>query len=405
MIDTSTIPDNVLITPANMDKMIVDGGYYHICFTTDNKTAYLSSDGIYTRKNGKLKPGTVVKIIMDSVREPAIPELWRLKKVHGRWALINANTNGVLTYDAGLIAEMKAGKLDTTTNQPFYLVDDTGQYTSAQLFDLDSTSIPESVYAVNTYMPDVNDGFSIYTRVYSIPVKVSAKYKHTTVCLPCGARIPDKHVKEFKIFKLKYINGKVYALQIIKNGLPRNTGFHVVYQLKTTETGYVTLTLLIDDSVGNTFDDNFLLHACAARDSFAPLTNYALSVDPKTDQPAWIINTMTYLVANKAFFPLYHYGKQIKTRRVSYDVGKSQYPAYGGQTSNTLLRSAGCVIPVESLVENASITEDKQKIVDYTSWHVGRSIDNQSFSTRLAGQKNKDGTDSELITRLNNMAK
>lgn len=405
MIDTSTIPDNVIITPTNMDEMIVDGGYYYISFTKNSKKAYLSSDGILVRKNGKLKPYTVVKIVMSSVREPAIPELWRLKKVDDRWALINANTNGVLTYDAGLVAEMEAGKLDTETYQPFYLVDDTGKYTSAQLFDLDSTSIPESVYAVNTYESDVNEGYRIDTRVYSISVNVSAKYKHSTVCLPCGARLPDEMRSKFKLWKLKHINGKNYSIGLHDKGIPRNTGVHIVYQLKTPGTGDVTLKLLIDDSVGDQFCDDLLLKTCAARDGFVPKTAYAIGVDNKSDTAVWLLNGMTYLIANTAFYPLYYAGKEIKTRKVVYDFHNSQYPSIGGLVSNTLLRCAGCVIPVEYLIEKASNTDEKLKIVNDAVWHVGRAHDNQSFLTSLAGQKKKDGTDGDLITELKSMAK
>lgn len=405
MIDTSTIPSNVRITPANMGETLVDGGYYYICFNKNSKKAYLSSDGIYTRKNGKTKPGTVVKIVMDNVREPAIPELFRLKKVRGRYALINANTNGVLTYDAGLDADIIAGKLDMDTYQPYYLVDDTGQYTAAQLFDLDSTSIPESVYAVNTYAKDVNDGYRIYTRVYNIPVNISAKYKVSTICLPCGARVPDEQVGDFKIYMYKMMNGKVHAVDIAKNGIPRNTGCQIEYVGTSVTSGSVTLKLLIDDSVGSPLTDNLFISSPAARDGFEPETTYALSVNTETDKAEWIISTMTHVMANKAFLPVYYNGEKIKGQSISFKIDKSLYPGCGGQTSNTLLRCSGCVIPVEDLVEKAVDADEKQKIVNYASWYVGRAIDNQSFLTDLAGRKKKDGTDGDLITSLKNMVK
>lgn len=399
MIDTSTIPDNVIITPANMDEMIVDGGYYYIRVPFYNQKSYLSSDGIYTRKNGKLKPHTVVKIVTGL--EPAIPELWRLKKVGDRWALINANTNGVLTYDAGLAAEILAGKLDMDTYQPFYLVDDTGKYTSAQLFDLDSANIPESVYAVNTYITDVNDGLKIYTRVYSIPVNVSATYKICTKYLPCGARVPDEQVNDFKIYMYKLMNGKIHSVDIAKNGLPRNTGVVVEYVGTAVTSGSVTLKLLIDDSAADALTDN-LIKGSNTYVSVAPRSTWMLS--KKDNVVGWYINGTDIISANKAFINYYDWFN--KDPHV-YDtpLDKSLYPACGGQTSNTLLRSAGCVIPVEDLVENASTTDEKQKIVNYASWHVGRAIDNQSFLTSLAGRKKKDGTDGDLITSLKNMAK
>lgn len=401
MIDTSTIPSNVRITPANMDETLVDGGYYYICFDKDSKKAYLSSDGIYTRKNGKIKPGTVVKIVINNVREPAIPELFRLKKVRGRYALINANTNGVLTYDAGLAADIIAGKLDFDTYQPYYLVEDTGQYTAAQLFDLDSTSLPESVYAVNTYGKDVNDGYRIYTRVYSIPVNVSAKYKNSTICLPCGARVPDEQVGDFKIYMYKLMNGKVHAVDIAKNGIPRNTGCLIEYVGTSVTSGSATLKLLVDDSVGSPLTDN-LIKGSNTYVSIAPRSTWMLS--GKGDIVDWYINGTDKLIANKAFSNYYDWF--IGDPHI-YDtpLDKSLYPGCGGQTSNTLLRCSGCVIPVEDLVEKAVDADEKQKIVNYASWHVGRAIDNQSFLTDLAGRKKKDGADGDLITSLKNMAK
>lgn len=242
------------------------------------------------------------------------------------------------------------------------------------------------------------DKFKI-TRINSTSVNVSASIKFSTRCFPFGVRLLDSQQNDFRIYTYKNINGELYKNDLTKLGVPRDTGFVIEYTGSTTES-IVTANFIIDDSVGSLLTDNVLIGATAERDGFAKSSLYLLSID-STGAAKWLLSDLTVIPAQRAAMPVANHREYSITKFITNE----HLINTEGSVSNTLLQSSGSIIPIEKMVETAKSDKEKQKAINYASWHVTKAIDNASVLTSLVGCKDKLDGDSGLITSIKNLSK
>lgn len=400
MIDTSTIPENKVITDINE---ITDDGVYIISVLNEN-TGKLISVGLSNKAQvnkygniGQLESDKIAGLNMSQVEESTaisnINHYIRLHKtVDNTFKIIYANGNITFT---SMSAVETYGHYIHKLKEDYRNIKLCVQLEYNQQSDADKCPFINNAYGL-FYSP----GYKIkVTRINSTSVTVSASIKFSTRCFPFGVRLLDSQKNDFKIYTYKEINGTLYKNNLTNLGVPRDTGFVIEYIGSTTEST-VQANFIIDDSVGSPLTDNVLIGATAEREGFAKKELYSLSVG-KDGKVKWMLSDLTCIPAQRASLPVEKYNNNI----VNEYVDNKNLVNTEGSVSNKLLQSSCSIIPLESMIEKAKTEEEKQKVINYALWHVTKAIDNASFLTSLSGIKDKTDDDSSLITSIKNVTK
>lgn len=400
MIDTSTIPENKVITDINE---ITDDGVYIISVLNENTgkliSVGLSSDAQVNKYGniGQLESYKIAKLNLQQAEESTamsdINYYIRFHKtVDNTFKIIYANGN--ITFTSMFAAE-------TYGHYIHKLKEDYRNITPCVQLEYNQQSDADKCpFINNTYGLYYSPGYKIkVTRINSTSVTVSASIKLGTRCFPFGVRLLDSQKNDFKIYTYKEINGTVYKNDLTNLGVPRDTGFVIEYIGSTTKST-VNANFIIDDSVGSPLTDTILIGATAEREGFAKRELYSLALDDD-GKAKWIISDLTCIPAQRASLIAKKYNNDF----VAEWIDNENLVNTEGSVSNKLLQSSGSIIPLESMIEKAKTEEEKQKVINYASWHVTKAIDNASFLTSLSGIKDKTGDDSILIASIKNVTK